>query len=99
MISRCLETGGAEKKERRAEERGERERTKSVRNERKEIEMKERHSGEGRERERERGGEVCREKGGRGRGGWGWKIDGPIEKEIQRSEGESEMDVAYRQGK
>ena len=67
-----------------------------MRNERKEIEMKERHSGEGREREREREREVCRGKGGRG--GWCWKIDRPIEKEIQRSEGESEMDVAYKAG-
>ena len=54
MISRCLETGGGERRET--------ERTKSVRNERKEIEMKERHSGEGREREGER--ERCRGEAG-----------------------------------
>ena len=64
-----------------------------MRNERKEIEMKQKHSGEGRERERERGVEEREE------GTVGWKIDGPIEKEIQRNEGESEMDVAFRQGK
>ena len=68
-----------------------------MRNERKEIEMKQKHSGEGRERERERERERGVEE--REEGTVGWKIDGPIEKEIQRNEGESEMDVAFRQGK